>query len=154
MNQSLKLWHALKKFVALRLQPGPKNFSLRKWPLFLGKKNRGLLLGIFRGRMPPGSPNPDPISGEKMSFFAPFFRPGLYEIMSSLLRLESNIKDFLKSISNSHISLSFSLIWNWSYYKYDHTLRSSLENHTRFQTEMGKVYTHFQTKSAQKKHTL
>ena len=28
--------------------------------------------------------------------------------------------------------------------------RSSLENHTRFQTKMGKVYTRFQTKTAQK----
>ena len=28
--------------------------------------------------------------------------------------------------------------------------RSSLENHTRFQTKMGKVYTYFQTKTAQK----
>ena len=30
---------------------------------------------------------------------------------------------------------------------------SSLENHTRFQTKMGKVCTHFQTKEAQN-HTL
>ena len=28
--------------------------------------------------------------------------------------------------------------------------RSSLENHIRFQTKMGKVYTRFQTKTAQK----
>ena len=28
--------------------------------------------------------------------------------------------------------------------------RGSLENHTRFQTEMGKIYTHFRTKKAQK----
>ena len=28
--------------------------------------------------------------------------------------------------------------------------RSSLKNHTRFQTKMDKVYTHFQTKMAQK----
>ena len=36
-------------------------------------------------------------------------------------------------------TLSFLLIWNWKD-KYLHTLRSSLENHTRFQTKMGKVY--------------
>ena len=36
-------------------------------------------------------------------------------------------------------SLSFLLIWNWKD-KYVHTLRSSLETHTRFQTKMGKVY--------------
>ena len=32
--------------------------------------------------------------------------------------------------------------------------RSSLENHTRIQTQMGKVYTCFQTKKAPKNHTL
>ena len=36
-------------------------------------------------------------------------------------------------------SLSFLLIWNWKD-KYVHTLRRSLENHTRFQTKMGKAY--------------
>ena len=32
--------------------------------------------------------------------------------------------------------------------------RSSLENHTRFQTKMGKVYTRFQTKTAQKPYPM
>ena len=32
--------------------------------------------------------------------------------------------------------------------------RSSLVNHTRFQTKMGKIYTRFQTKTAQKPHPL
>lgn len=32
--------------------------------------------------------------------------------------------------------------------------RSSFENHTRFQTKMGKDYTRFQTKTAQKSHPL
>ena len=30
--------------------------------------------------------NPNPISDQEMSFFTPVFRPGLQEIMSSLLR--------------------------------------------------------------------
>ena len=34
--------------------------------------------------------------------------------------------------------------------KYSNPLRSSLENHTRSQTKMGKAYTRFQTKTAQK----
>ena len=35
------------------------------------------LLGILDGGVPPGSPNLDPISDEKMSyFFTPVFRPG------------------------------------------------------------------------------
>ena len=35
------------------------------------------LLGILGGGVPPGSPNPDPISDQKMSFFTPIFRLGL-----------------------------------------------------------------------------
>ena len=50
--------------------------------------------------VPPGSPNPHPISDQKLSFFTPVFRPGLLEIMSSLLRLECHQKNFIKSTSN------------------------------------------------------
>ena len=32
--------------------------------------------------------------------------------------------------------------------------RSSLENHTQFQTKMGKVYTRFQNKTAQKPYLM
>ena len=46
----------------------------------------GVLLGILGGGLLPGSPNPDHISDEKMSFLPPVFRPDLFEIMSSLLR--------------------------------------------------------------------
>ena len=38
--------------------------------------------------------------------------------------------------------------------KYVPRLRRSLENHTRFQTKMGKVYTRFQTKTAQKPYPM
>ena len=41
--------------------------------------------------------------------------------MLSLLRLERKQKKYFKSISNSHISLSFLLVWNWND-KYVHTL--------------------------------
>ena len=37
----------------------------------------GVLMGILVGGVPLGSPNPDPISNQKMSFFTPVFRPGL-----------------------------------------------------------------------------
>ena len=67
--------------------------------------------------------------------------------MLSLLWAQTKI--FFKSISNSHISLSFLLIWNWND-KYVHTLRSFLESHTPFQTKMGKVYTRFQTQNGAK----
>jgi len=36
-----------------------------------------VLVGIFGGDVPPASPNPDPISDQKMPFPTPVFRPGL-----------------------------------------------------------------------------
>ena len=38
---------------------------------------RRVLLGILGWSVPPGSPNPDPISDQNMSFFTPVFKPGL-----------------------------------------------------------------------------
>ena len=38
---------------------------------------RRVLLGIRGGGVPPGSPNPDPISDQNMPFSIPVFRPGL-----------------------------------------------------------------------------
>ena len=67
--------------------------------------------------------------------------------------LERQQKGFLKSISNSHIILSFLFIWNWND-KYVHALPNSLENHTRIQTKIGKVYARFQRKTAQKPYPL
>ena len=37
----------------------------------------GVLLGILGGGVPLGSPNPDPISDQKMLMSTPVFRPGL-----------------------------------------------------------------------------
>ena len=37
----------------------------------------GVLLGILGGGVPPGSPNPDRISDQTMSFSLTVFRPGL-----------------------------------------------------------------------------
>ena len=37
----------------------------------------GILLGILGRGVPPGSPNSDPISDQKMSLFTPVFRPSL-----------------------------------------------------------------------------
>ena len=68
--------------------------------------------------------------------------------MSSLLRLERQQKTFLK-LRVEFAYFSFFLIYN----TFIHFL-SSLENHTRFQTEVGKVYIHFQTETAQKPHPL
>jgi len=38
---------------------------------------RGVLVEIFGRGVPPASPNPDPISDQKMLFPTPVFRPGL-----------------------------------------------------------------------------
>ena len=37
----------------------------------------GVTLGILGGGVPPDSPNPDPISDQKMSISTAVFRPGL-----------------------------------------------------------------------------
>ena len=62
------------------------------------------------------------------------------EIMSSLERLKRQQKYFLKSISNSHITLSFPSFRIETTNILIHN-RSSFVNHTRFQTKLGKIYT-------------
>ena len=83
-------------------------------------------------------------------------RPGLYaESMLSLFWLERKEKKLFKSIPNSHIYFSFFLTYlELKRYWYVHTLRSSLENHTRFQAKLGKEYTRFQTKTTQKPYPM
>ena len=85
------------------------------------RAGRGLLTEILGGGVPPGSPNPDPISDQKLSFSRPVFGPGdghktqHYMFVfdkTEIMSLCSQQKDFLKSISNSHITLSFLFIWN------------------------------------------
>ena len=90
--------------------------------------------------MPPDSLNPDTISDQKVSLSTPVFRPGLPLSSQKLCHLlRTQTKYFLKSISNSHISLSFLFIWNGNG-KYVHDSRRSLENPTQFQTKKGKMY--------------
>ena len=53
----------------------------------------------------------------------------------------------------------YGMLWyflEWSIEKITTFIRSrgSLENHTRFQTKMGKVYTYVQTKKVQKPYAL
>ena len=142
----------------------------------INENPRGVLLEMLAGGVPPGSQNPDLISDKKNVIFRtrfqiwplksiPVFRPGgdhktqhkhwhETEIMSSLLRLNVQQIDFLKSISNSHITLSFLFIWNS---EATNTLihhRSSFVNHNRFQTKMSKVCTLFQTKTEQKPYPM
>ena len=60
-------------------------------------------------------------------------------------------KKLFKSISNLHISLSFVYSFGIETMNKSTHSGSSVENHTRYQTKMGKVYTRFQTKTAQYK---
>ena len=101
------------------------------------------------GGVPHGSPNSDHISEQKCDFPHPFSDPQVVskrnitswnktEIMSSLQQ-----KYFLKSISNSHITLSFLFIWKCLTTNTLIHNRSSLVHHTQFQTKMGKIYTRF-----------
>ena len=93
----------------------------------------GVLVGILGGSVPPGCQNPDPISGQTNVIFhtyfqtrplkpIPVFRPGL----SNPFRIR--IFHFL--------SYSFGIE---TINTFIHS-RSSLENHTRFQTKMFNVY--------------
>ena len=76
----------------------------------------------------------------------PIFRPGLQEIMSPLLWLEQQRKRFNILRINMRIQNGF-LLLSYSFgietiNTFIHS-RSSLENHTRFQNKLGKVYTSF-----------
>ena len=88
------------------------------------------------------------------------FRPGIGRNQSLLLRLERQQKELLKSISNQLITLSFLFTGILSFLihlelKLQVQSRSqSLENHTRFQTHTKKIYTRFQTETAQKRYPL
>ena len=118
----------------------------------------GVHLGIIGGGVSPGSPNADPVSHQKCHFWHPFsdlackihtpvFRPRLesreVDFWQVFLDWYANKKNFLKSISNSHISLSFLSSFGIKMINIFIHSRSFLENHTRFQTKTGKVYTRF-----------
>ena len=60
--------------------------AVRLW--ITSAKSWGVFLGIPGGGVLPSSPIPDPSSDQKLALFIPVFRPGLQEILSSLLRLE------------------------------------------------------------------
>ena len=60
-----------------RLPHSPPPFKQKMLIFFPTRVTRGLLLGILGGDVPPGSPNLDPISDQKISFSTPVFRPGI-----------------------------------------------------------------------------
>ena len=86
--------------------------------------------------------------GTRLQKMNPFSDLASKKLCHPYLDQNTSKNHFLKSISNSHISLSFFLINSFI------NSCSSLENHTRFQSKMGKVYTCFQTRTAQKPYPL
>ena len=97
-------------------------------------RGAGVLLGTLGGGVPSGSPNPHPISDKNVIFHTRF------QTLPSG-RNDLNLFGIFLLLSNS---------FRIGNDKYVHTLRSSLKNHTRFQTKMDQVYNRFQTKPAQK----
>ena len=94
---------------------------VRTFPLFPPRGR--VLLGILGGGVQPSSRNLDPISDQKCNFPHPFtdqtskihtrfqtWPLGRTYVIITYTRAQT--KKFFKSISNSHISLSFLLIWN------------------------------------------
>ena len=69
--------------------------------------------------------------------------------MLSLHRLERKQKNYSNSFWIRIFLFLSLLILNWNNKDF-HTLRSSLKNHTRFQTKMGKVYDPFSDQNGTK----
>ena len=122
-----------------------------------------VLLGILGRGVPPGSPNPDPISDLKMEFSTPVFRLDLIHTRFQTWPLGRNyviITKIIAQTKNSSNPLRIRIFLFVSYAFGIETIntfihsRSSLKNHTRFQTKIGKVYTRFQTKTAQKPYPV
>ena len=113
-----------------------------------------VLLGILGGGVP-----------KKMSFYRSVFRPDLQNPYPfSDLALRQKLRhDYLDSVrkqkkSSDVVRIRIFLLLSYSFgiETINTFIRfgSTLENHTRFQTKMGKVYTRFQTKTAQKPYPL
>ena len=124
---------------------------------FQFEKYPGVLLGILDGSVLPGSLNPDPICNFPLPFSdqcrplksIPVFTPGLQaEIMLPLqTKIFSNPFGILIFL---FLSYSFGIK---TINTFIHSC-SSLENHTQFQTKMGKLNNCFQTKTVQKPYSM
>ena len=135
-----------------------KGWLIQFYPVH--KMPGGVLLGILVAGVPPGSPKAWPDFRPEIVIFHTRFqtRPlksipvsdlAIREKLSSLLRLERK----QKSSSNPfRIRIFFFLSYSFGIETIKTFIQScsSLKNRTRFQTKIGKAYTRFQTKSAQK----
>ena len=125
----------------------------------------GILVGILRGGVLPCSPNPDTISDQKYVILQtcfqtrppksiPVFRPVLWAPdLAFRQKLRHHYLDSVCKQKNSSNAFQIRIFLLLSYSFGIETINmfihshSTLENHTRFQTNMGKVYTCFQTKT-------
>ena len=125
----------------------------------------GILVGILQGGVPPSSPNPDTISDQKYVILRtcfqtrppksiPVFRPVLWAPDQAFRqKLHHHYLDSVCKQKNSSNAFQICIFLLLSYSFGIETIKtfirshSTLENHTRFQTKMGKVYTCFQTKT-------
>ena len=86
---------------------------------------------------------------KKCHFLHPFLHLAFREKLCSLLELEHKQNIFSNAFRIFLFpSYSFGIETINTFIRF----RSSLENHARFQNKIGKVYTRFQTKTAQKPH--
>ena len=109
------------------------------------KSSGGYCWEFLGGGVPPGSPNPHPNSGRKMSFSTPVFRPDLENPypFSDLAFRKKLCHYYLGQGANKQNSPNSFRIRIFLFLSYSFGIEriSSPENHTRFQTELGKVNT-------------
>ena len=90
----------------------------------------------------------------------PVFRPDIYVYKGfnyvTIAKVRTPTTDLLKFSSNDLFWLFLFLSCSFRFEKTNRFIRSrgSLENHTRFQTIMVKIYTRFRAKTAQKPYPL
>ena len=101
--------------------------------------------GTPGGGVPPGPPNPGPVSDQKMSFSTPVFRSGVTK-RNLRVYIDRNyvIIAEIRTLAKGFLSYSFVIETTNTSIHY----RSSLVNHTRFQSKMGKIYIRSQVKRA------
>ena len=113
---------------------------------------RGVLLGILAESVPPCYPNPDPIWDQKMSFLHPFSDLASKKWCHHYLDWNTNKRSQSDFLICPFLFLSYSFGIK-RIHAFIHS-SGSLKNHTRLQTKMGKVYTYFQTITAQKPYPM
>ena len=102
----------------------------------------GVLLGILQGGVLAGSPNPDPISDQKLAFSTPIFRPDIlspypFSDLAFRQKICHNYLIILECDKKIRTSNAFWIhIFLFLPYSFgiEMNSRSSFENHTQFQT--------------------